>query len=299
MIYTVTMNPSIDYVAVLGGFQQGQVNRLESERFYPGGKGLNVSTVLHTLGCPSTALGFVAGFTGDYIAGCMDELGIETDFIRIEGGISRINMKLKIEQESEINGMGPVIEDDHIQQLYDRLSVLSKEDILVLAGSVPRGVPASVYGEICKRVKGNGAKVLIDASGALLGQALKAGPFLVKPNKPELEQLVGRTLTSDEDIVEAAREVQKMGAEHVMVSCGERGAVLLHEDEILWQQAAKGTAVNTVGSGDSLVAGFLQSFVTDGDWSQALRQGVAAGCAAAFSEGLPEKKKIMDVLKEL
>lgn len=308
MIYTVTLNPSIDYVMKLSKFIPGEVNRTKEEQYYPGGKGLNVSMILKELGQESVALGFVAGFTGEKIIASMKENDITTDFIKVENGFSRINVKIKTEQEkygnesgqeSEINGTGPVIEESHIQALLNKLGDIQSGDIIVLGGSLPKGVSQDLYKNICQFANEIGAKVVVDASGIPLERALQSKPFLVKPNVAELEQLMGMPIVTEEELVFGAKAMLEMGAEHVIVSCGKDGAVFIDKEQIIWQKAVEGVPVNTVGSGDSLVAGVIDGWLSTNDWKAALKEGVAAGTAGAFCDGLAGKEQILDIYSRL
>lgn len=299
VIYTVTFNPAIDYVVRLDGVTAGSVNRAGSERIFCGGKGINVSLVLAELGVRSKALGFTAGFTGRAIEEEVRSRGVECDFIRLEEGFSRINVKIKAGEETEINGQGPRISEKAIEQLCEKLDGLSDGDFLVLAGSVPDSLPADIYEKILKRVSGKRIRAVVDATGALLLNVLKYKPFLVKPNDRELGEMFGRELKSVGEIAEHAEKLREMGAENVLVSMAENGAVLVDEHGNVHKCAAcHGTVINSVGAGDSMVAGFIAG-LAEGDHDHALKLGTAAGGATAFSDGLAKRDDIYKLLKRL
>lgn len=301
MIYTVTFNPAIDYVAQLSGsLQQGGLNRNRSEAVLFGGKGINVSVVLAEMGVDSVALGFVAGFTGDGLEKGLQETGVNTDFIRVSQGLTRINVKIKAEEETEINGIGPVITEADMERLYGQLDALTAEDCLVLSGSIPACLGDDAYETIMERLAGRGVSVVVDASGKLLGNVLKYKPFLIKPNHHELAELFGQQLRSDEQIADLARRLQRQGARNVLVSMAGDGALLLDEAGIVHRIGCpRGAVVNSVGAGDSMVAGFLAGYFETGDYDYALHLGTAAGSATAFSMGLADKEKIMKLLGQL
>ena len=287
MIYTVTFNPAVDYVVHLEEFEPGTTNRSVSEEVYWGGKGINVSVVLKNLGFESIPLGFIAGFTGSAIEEGLQKQGIRTDFIRLESGITRINLKIKTVRETEINAQGPDISKQAANALYEKLSALQTGDTLVLAGSIPSSLPSDMYENILKRLSGKGIRFLVDATGDLLVNVLKYHPFLIKPNRRELEDICGRPLPTADEVAAAARELQAQGAVNVLVSLGKDGALLLNEHgEVLTAEALGGKPVNTVGAGDSMVAGFLAGYLERGDYEYALRLGSAAGGATACSKGL-------------
>ncbi|MDF1493156.1 1-phosphofructokinase [Caproiciproducens sp. CPB-2] len=298
MIYTVTFNPSLDYIVEVDSFQAGKVNRTVSEKIFPGGKGINVSIVLKNLGIESVALGFIAGFTGDQIEQRVKEHGCKTDFIRIQDGMSRINVKLKSEEESEINGRGPQIGAQTLQVLYDKLNLLENGDILVLAGSISNTIPENIYEIICGRMAEKNVRVVVDATRNLLLNVLKFHPFLIKPNHHELGELFNRKLEDKDDIVFYAKELQKIGARNVLVSMAGNGAVFVGENGKTFRNPApKGVVVNSVGAGDSMVAGFLAGYLHDGNYEEAFRLGLAAGSASAFSAELATEEKIHELLK--
>jgi len=288
MIYTVTFNPAIDYIVRMDAkLVSGMTNRSVGEEYYIGGKGINVSTVLRNLGFDSTALGFIAGFTGDAIEHGLACRGIPSDFIHLPGGVSRINVKLKFEQETEINAQGPVIPDTALQELFIKLGNLEKGDILILAGSIPGSLPSDVYEQILSRLNNRGILFVVDATGQLLQKILKYHPFLIKPNKHELGELFGQVLSSDEEIIFYAKELQKLGAGNVLVSMAGDGAILVTEEGTCHRIAAlPGKVKNSVGAGDSMVAGFLAGYLETKDYETALKMGTAAGSATAFSDDL-------------
>ena len=293
MIYTVTFNPSLDYIVSVDDFQLGMTNRTDSELMLPGGKGINVSTVLGNLGIPSTALGFVAGFTGDEIVRRVEQMNVRSDFIRVENGISRINVKLKSIDGTEINGAGPEIGEDMIALLMEKLDQLKEGDILVLAGSIPTSMPDDMYSRIMEMLDGRGVMIVVDATKDLLLNVLPYHPFLIKPNNHELGEIFGATPTTREAVVPFAKKLQEMGARNVLVSMAGEGAVLVTADgQIFSTPAPKGTLVNGVGAGDSMVAGFLAGWMEQTDYRHAFYMGVAAGSASAFSEYLATRPEV-------
>jgi 1-phosphofructokinase len=299
MIYTVTFNPAIDYIIRTADIIPGCVNRTLSEDIYFGGKGINVSAVLAELGVPSKALGFTAGFTGEAIEKGVRAMGIDADFIRLSRGNSRINVKVHASEETEINGQGPDIDEASLEKLFAKLDGLAYGDTLVLAGSVPKSLPADIYERILERLTGRKLTAAVDASGDLLLNVLKYRPFVIKPNIHELREIFGTAIGSTEDIASCAAELQSMGARNVLVSMAENGAALLDESGKLHVcGACTGTAVNSVGAGDSMLAGFLAGIV-QGDHDYALRLGTACGGATAFSEGLAKREMIYSLLGQL
>lgn len=284
MIYTVTFNPSLDYVVQVEHFQSDAVNRTSEEHVYPGGKGNNVAVIASNLGMKSRALGFKAGFTGAAMEQMLQEFGCDTDFIALEEGVTRINVKVKSEDEFEINGQGPRIPEEKIRQLYERLDALGSGDVLVLSGSIPNTLPDDMYERIMERLAGTDVRISVDATKDLLMNVLKYHPFLIKPNNHELGEMFGVTLKSDEEIGEYARKLQKMGARNVLVSMAGDGAILVAEDgSVLKQLPPAGEVVNSVGAGDSMVAGFLAGYLKTGSYEEALKLGTAAGSATAFT----------------
>ncbi|MFR0848017.1 MAG: 1-phosphofructokinase [Eubacterium sp.] len=297
MIYTVTLNPSLDYVVDVDDFELGRTNRAVSERLYAGGKGINVSFVLKNLGFESTALGFSAGFTGEEIKKQIQERGITENLITVLNGQSRINIKLRGQQETEINGMGPDIEKEHIQQLLKKLSVLSPGDYLILAGSVPMKINDTIYYDILKTLDKKGIKAVVDTTGDLLLNVLKYHPFLIKPNIHELSELFSTEIKTKEDVVQYGLKLQDMGAQNVIVSMAGDGAVFICENgEIYKSEAPKGVVKNSVGAGDSMVAGFLAGFCETKDFAKAFKMGVCTGSASAFSEDLATKEQVRQVM---
>lgn len=300
MIYTVTFNPCLDYIVSVDDFTLGRVNRTTKELVYPGGKGINVSLVLKNLGMESTALGFTAGFTGTEIEQALQRWGCYTDFIRVEDGMSRINIKLRSNEESEINGQGPKISKEALEQLYEKLDAMTSEDVLVLAGSIPGSMPDSSYELIMERVAAKNMKVAVDATGDLLVNVLKYHPFLIKPNNHELEEIFHTPMDSNDTIIVHAKKLQQMGAKNVLISMAGDGAILVSEDgEVRQSPAPKGKVVNSVGAGDSMVAGFLTGYLTTENYGEAFRMGIATGSASAFSERLATKPEVEEILKKL
>ena len=300
MIYTVTFNPSLDYIVSVNNFQLGMTNRTATEMMLPGGKGINVSIVLKNLGLENTALGFAAGFTGDEIQRQVEEIGVTARFIPVDEGISRINLKLQNIEGTEINGQGPAISREKTQQLFEMLDQLQEGDVLVLAGSIPASMPDDIYRNILKRLDGKGILIAVDATGNLLVNVLEYHPFLVKPNNHELGEMFGVVLKTDEEIVEYAKKLQERGARNVLISMAGDGAILLTETKEVYKMGVpKGTVVNSVGAGDSMVAGFVASYFKEHDYLKALKFGTATGSATAFSEGLATMDKVEELLKTL
>jgi 1-phosphofructokinase len=300
MIYTVTFNPSLDYMVGVPNFELGKTNRTVYEQMLAGGKGINVTTVLRNLGIDSTALGFVAGFTGDELIRRMDEMGLKNDFIRIGNGFSRINLKLKDVDGTEINGMGPVIDQAGQDALMDKLNTLKEGDTLVLAGSIPESMPGTIYSNILEALQGRGIRFVVDATKDLLVNVLKYHPFLIKPNHHEIGEIFGVKLETRESVVPYAKKLQEMGATNVLVSMSGMGAVLLDENGgVHALPAPSGRLVNAVGAGDSMVAVFLTGWEEKGDYEHAFRMGIAAGSASAFSDLLATREEVMDVYGRL
>ena len=316
MIYTITFNPSLDYVVSVENFLTGKLNRTKTEAIFPGGKGLNVSMVLSELGVENTALGFIAGFTGLELQKRLQDMHIVTDFISVKDGITRINMKLRStaseknegsladdvdvkaeSNETEINGQGPIITEEELNQLMDKIHALTEEDILVVSGSVSKGVSQNIYADIVKLCKEKNIKIVVDASSALLWNALEYEPFLIKPNRDELEDIFYRDIFTKDDVVFYAKELQNRGVKNVLVSMGAEGAVLVAENgEVYEMDAPQGEVLNSVGAGDSMVAGFLAGYLESNDFEKALKLGVCAGSATAFSYGLASKSDIDKLL---
>lgn len=300
MIYTVTFNPSLDYIVSVNDFQLGLTNRTDSELILPGGKGINVSTILMNLGIDSTAFGFAAGFTGEEIIREVEAMGIRSDFIKIDSGISRINLKLKNIDGTEINGSGPEISEEKIEELLRKLDILGEGDILVLAGSIPASMPADMYSTIMERLQHKNVTFIVDATKDLLINVLKYKPFLIKPNNHELGELFDVKLTTREEVIPYGKKLQKQGARNVLISMAGEGAVLVAEDGSVYEAPApKGTLVNAVGAGDSMVAGFTAGWIEKKDYRHAFYMGVSAGSASAFSEYLATKEVIMDLYEKV
>lgn len=300
MIYTVTFNPALDYVIRMESLKLGTVNRSGAEAVYYGGKGINVSTVLKNIGVDSVALGFVAGFTGKEIEEGVKNRGVATDFIKLPEGMSRINVKIKAEQETEINGQGPAISMEKVEKLFEKLDRLEKGDCLVLAGTIPASLPSDIYEQIMDRLKDKEIRIVVDATKDLLLNVLKYHPFLIKPNNHELGEMFGVVLKTDEEIVEYAKKLQERGARNVLISMAGDGAILLTETKEVYKMGVpKGTVVNSVGAGDSMVAGFVASYFKEHDYLKALKFGTATGSATAFSEGLATMDKVEELLKTL
>lgn len=300
MIYTMTFNPSLDYIVKVKEFNLGEVNRTYAEEIYAGGKGINVSTVLGNLGIENKAFGFIAGFIGDEIEKRVIKSGCMADFIKLKSGNSRINVKLKSKEESEINAQGPIIDKEAIDSLYKKLDQLKDGDILVLAGSIPNTLPEDMYEKIINYLSGKDIKFIVDATRNLLVNVLKYHPFLIKPNNHELEEIFNVKLNCKEDIIKYAKKLQDMGALNVLISLAGDGAILLTEDgQILKNKAPKGEVKNSVGAGDSMVAGFTAGYIKEKDYKYALKLGIATGSASAFSEDLATKEKIEEIFNNL
>lgn len=300
MVYTVTFNPSLDYIVDVEDFRLGMTNRTCSEQMMAGGKGINVSIVLQNLGIENTALGFIAGFTGKEIRRQVAEMGIRAQFISIPEGISRINLKLRSIDGTEINGMGPSIGRAQLDALYEKLDTLTDKDTLVLAGSIPASMPSSIYCDIMERLYAKGVTFVVDATKQLLLNVLRYRPFLIKPNNHELGELFGVTLSTREAVIPYARKLQEQGARNVLISMAGQGAVLVAEDgSVHLTPAPKGTLVNAVGAGDSMVAGFLAGWQERHDYGHAFRMGVAAGSASAFSRYLATREEVERVFAQL
>ena len=300
MIYTVTFNPSLDYIVTVDDFRTGLTNRTRTEEMLPGGKGTNVSIVLKNLGFDSTALGFAAGFTGDEICRMLETTGIVTDFIRVNEGFSRINLKLTSIDGTEINGQGPHISEEKVAELFVKLDALKEGDTLVLAGSIPSSMPSSIYSTIMERLKDRGILFVVDATKQLLMNVLVYHPFLIKPNKQELGELFGVTIQTKDDVIPYAQKMQQMGARNVLISMGGEGAVLVAEDgTVLKAEAPQGIVRNSVGAGDSMVAGFMAGWFESGNYEGAFRMGIATGSASAFSDRLATRPEVEDVMRKV
>lgn len=300
MIYTVTFNPSLDYIVSVDDFKLGLTNRTSSELLLPGGKGINVSTVLMNLGIESTALGFIAGFTGEEVVRRLEGMGVQNGFIRIDEGFTRINLKLKSIDGTEINGQGPVISEEKVQLLMDKLKNLGEGDILFLSGSIPVSMPDDAYQRIMESLEGRGVQIVVDATKDLLVKVLPFHPFLIKPNNHELGEIFGVELKTRESVLPYGKKLQEMGAQNVLVSMAGEGAVLIAADGTVYDAPApKGTLVNGVGAGDSMVAGFMAGYMERQDYKYAFQMGVAAGSASAFSENLATKQEIEAVYQQV
>lgn len=301
MIYTVTFNPAIDYVIKVDDLTLGMVNRTKREDMYCGGKGINVSNVLSNLDINSVGLGFIAGFTGDAIEAGVKELGFTPDFIKLREGMTRINVKIKSNEESEINGMGPVIHEDELQMMFKKLDGLQDGDMLVLAGSIPASLPEDIYEKIMERLQEKDIQIIVDATKDLLLNVLKYHPFLIKPNNHELGEMFDVVLKDNDEIIEYAKKLQEKGARNVLISMAGDGAILITEDgDVHVSPCPKGQVKNSVGAGDSMVAGFITGYLrSNGNYSEALKMGTAAGSASAFSEDLATSEKIMELYEQL
>lgn len=299
MIYTITLNPSLDYIVRTPHFQTGGINRTENEMILAGGKGINVAIVLSHLGFPACALGFTAGFTGRQIEVLLQEQGIQTDFVQLKSGVSRVNVKIWSDEETEINGRGPVIPEEDLASLFARLSSLKEGDYLVLSGSVPASLPASVYRDLICALNGKSAGVIVDAEGSLLMETLPYHPFMIKPNHHELGEIFGVKLETHEDVVPWGRKLQKAGARNVLVSMAAKGAVLLSEDgRVFAADAPEGILRNSVGAGDSMTAGFLGGWLETHDYEKAFQYAVCTGSASAFSDRFAEREDVESLLKK-
>ncbi|MBR2215417.1 MAG: 1-phosphofructokinase [Selenomonadaceae bacterium] len=301
MIYTVTFNPALDYILRLETFTAGGINRVNYEQVLAGGKGINVSIVLANLGLKSTALGFIAGFTGEEIKRQLLNFDVDFDFVQLPEGFSRINVKAKADVETEINGQGPNISEAKREELFSQLDKLVEGDTLVLAGSIPNTLPDDMYEIIMARLEAKGIRIIVDATKNLLLNVLKYHPFLIKPNNHELGEMFGVTLKTDEEIITYAKKLQEKGARNVLISMAGDGAILITEDGVSYKCAApKGKLVNSVGAGDSMVAGFITGFEeSQGDYEKAFHMGVATGSASAFSENLATRPEVEALLKTI
>ena len=300
MIYTITFNPALDYIVRVNDFKVGQVNRTSYEEIYAGGKGINVSIVLNNLDVENIALGFIAGFTGDEIENRVKNMGCKTDFIKLNNGMSRINVKLKSNEESEINGQGPVINENDLEQLFNKLDLFKEGDVLVLAGSIPSTLPENIYEIIMRRLENKNIKIIVDATKDLLLNVLKYKPFLIKPNHHELAELFNVEIKNEEEIIKYAKKLKEMGARNVLISMAGDGAIFMTEDNrVIKSNVPKGELVNSVGAGDSMVGGFIAGYLNNSNLEEAFKMGVATGSASAFSEGLATKDKVYNLLKEI
>lgn len=298
MIYTVTFNPSIDYFLQVDDFEQGKVNRAKANYKYPGGKGINVSRVLNRLGIESMALGFVGGFTGEFIEKYLRDEGIDTDFINVKED-TRINVKIKSNEETEVNGEGPRIDKKELKGLFDKISNLTSKDFLVLAGNVQSSLPRNIYSKIQENCSKSGIKIVIDTTGEALTSTLKNEPFLIKPNIHELEEIFGVKIKNKEDAVSYGRKLIDLGAENVIISMGGEGAILICKSGVYYAEAPKGVVKNSVGAGDSLISGFLGEYSRSSDVLEAFKWGVAAGSSTAFSLDLCTKENVEKLLNQV
>ncbi len=299
MIYTLTLNPSLDYIMNVMDFTTGAVNRTCAEKYLPGGKGINVSIVLSNLGVPTKVLGFLAGFIGEEIERSLCAMGVATDFVHLPGGISRINVKIKADEETEINAKGPAIDVQSMDALYSKLGNISDGDYIVLAGSVPKGMSENIYCDIMKYLEQKNVHIVVDAEKQLLVNTLEYKPFLIKPNHHELGDIFGTKLTQPEEIAEYARKLQHMGAVNVLVSMGGDGGVLISENgDTYFCPAPSGNVINSTGAGDSSVAGFVSAYSHSGDYKTAFAYALCAGSASAFSENLATADEIQSLFKK-
>jgi len=299
MIYTVTFSPAVDYIVDLPCLEVGAINRTRGEHVLAGGKGINVSIVLSNFGRPSVATGFLGGFTGRYIAEELEKRGIRSGFVQVDG-LTRINVKLRGREETAINGQGPHITDAQIEELMKQLEALTPEDLLVISGTIPSSLPSNIYEVILERVKKTGCQTIVDATKDILLNTLKFEPLLVKPNREELEEMFGVTIVTDEDLIANAEKLLDLGAKNVIVSLGGDGALLVGKGiEPVLLPAPQGKVVNTVGAGDSLVAGFIDEYLHSGNIAKAFRKGIATGSASAFSEGLATKEEVEALLIQM
>lgn len=297
MIFTVTFNPSLDYIVRVDEMRLGTINRTNYEQLLPGGKGINVSIVLGNLGHPSRALGFSAGVTGVALEKLLADAGVDADLVHVKEGFTRINAKVKAVEETELNGQGPRIAPEDVDALFSKLDVLGQDDTLVISGSVPNTLPSDMYEQVMERLAGRGVRIVVDAERDLLTRVLPYRPFLVKPNNHELGDIFGVTLKTRDEVVPYARHMQEMGAQNVLVSMAGEGGVLVAADGQVYQSpAAKGTVVNSVGAGDSCVAGFLAGLMETGSYQTAFRMGLAAGSASAFSDHLATRPEVEDLM---
>ena len=300
MINTITLNPSLDYVVKVENFKADALNRSSNEQIYAGGKGINVSIVLKNLGVDNTALGYVAGFTGDEILRQIKEHNVDCDFVKLKSGMSRINVKLKSDGETEINGSGPDITEKDLESLYEKVNKLGKGDFLILSGSIPNSVPDDIYERIIKSLLDKEVEFIVDATKDLLLKVLKYRPFLIKPNHHELAEMFDVELKSDEDIIKYGKKLQEMGAKNVLISMAGDGAILLPENgEPIKREVPKGVLKNSVGAGDSMVAGFLWGYLKNKNLDEAFKMGIATGSASAFSEELATKEEVENLLLQM
>lgn len=300
MINTITLNPSLDYVVKVDNFKANILNRSNNEQIYAGGKGINVSIVLKNLGVDNTALGYVAGFTGDEILRQIKEHNVDCDFVKLQNGMSRINVKLKSDGETEINGSGPQITEKDLEYLYEKLNRLGKGDFLILSGSIPNSVPDDIYERIMKSLLDKKVEFIVDATKDLLLKVLKYKPFLIKPNHHELAEMFDVELKNDEDIIKYGKKLQQMGAKNVLISMAGDGAILIPENGFpIKREVPKGILKNSVGAGDSMVAGFLCGYLKNKNLDEAFKMGIATGSASAFSDELATKEEVENLLMQI
>ena len=300
MFYTITLNPALDYISQVDDFGIGKINRTKTEKILPGGKGLNVSMVLKNLGIDSVAIGFIAGFTGDELRKQMEQKGVKTEFIKVQNGITRINVKISSNQETALNGIGPDIDEKNIEELLQKINEITSDDLVILSGNIPKSIPKNIYPIICDILEKNNVTFVVDATRELLIDVLKYKPFLIKPNKEELEETFKVKITTKDELVTYAKKLQDMGAQNVLISLGGDGAILLNkEGKVYYSKAPKGKVINTVGAGDSMVAGFLAGYKKTKDYEQAFKMGIATGSASAFSMDLATAKEVENLLKDI
>lgn len=300
MFYTVTLNPALDYILQVDDFGIGKINRTKTEKILPGGKGLNVSMVLKNLEIDTVAIGFIAGFTGDELRKQMEQKGVKTEFIKVQNGITRINVKISSNQETALNGIGPDIDEKDIEELLQKINEITSDDLVILSGNIPKSIPKNIYPIICDILEKNNVTFVVDATRELLIDVLKYKPFLIKPNKEELEETFKVKITTKDELVTYAKKLQDMGAQNVLISLGGDGAILLNkEGKVYYSKAPKGKVINTVGAGDSMVAGFLAGYKKTKDYEQAFKMGIATGSASAFSMDLATAKEVEDLLKDI
>ena len=300
MIYTITFNPALDYITQVENFKIGKINRTKAEKILPGGKGLNVSIVLNNLKIKNTAIAFIGGFTGEELKNKIENYGIGTDFIKVTDGITRINIKINSDEETAINGQGPQIMEKEIKELLEKIDKMKNNDIVVISGNIPNGVPKTIYETICEKLAKKEILYIVDATRELLINVLRYKPFLIKPNKEELEETFNVKLNNIEEIKTYARKLQEMGAQNVLVSLGGEGALLISKDnKEYYSKAPKGKVINTVGAGDSMVAGFLTGFLKTNKYENAFKMGIATGSASAFSENLATEEDVEKILHQM
>lgn len=294
MIYTITFNPSLDYIIQVDDFQVGSINKTKFEKILPGGKGINVSIVLANLGHANCAYGFLAGFTGQEIERRLQQYGCQSQFIHVQDGLSRINVKMKSNEETEINGMGPCIQSEDIETLFSYVDALQEEDILVISGSIPKSLPSNMYEQILQRLQNKNIHTIVDATNELLLKVLPYHPFLIKPNHIELQEMFHVKMESKEEILLYAKKLQDMGAQNVLISMADQGAILLDCHQNIYESLApQGTVVNSVGAGDSMVAGFIAGYLeSNHDYKYAFLKSICTGSASAFSENLATKEEV-------